>query len=405
MKAMDRAAASEGDNGTAPAGDPVGAETTGDVGDAGLKARFQQQLAKLARYRTEISQRDRAIERARSEHLGTQQRIEQLSVDVARLTAMLGERDRQIQALHGTPGTNGVSRRMIEDAQRHIGTLHRLRAQLARAEAQIRQLSAEGAQLTCQVDRLQRAQNRFRATLDEAAEAILLIDDETGLFVDVNETACRWLHRTRNELLALRAGDVDLEFPIDVPDDAADHVPNTRRSSRAQVVRTGAVRRRDGTTFTVEVSVARRRFESREVILIVAREINERRRTEEALKQVTHHYRSLFHLSHDAIYLSARDGTVAEANTAAAKLFGYSANELKGLEARKLYVRPEDIRAFQQAVEEDGCARDMEMEFQSKNGKTFRGNLSATLRRSADGNVLGYQCIVRALDTFGQDGT
>jgi PAS domain S-box-containing protein len=321
----------------------------------------------------------------------------QLSVDVTRLTAMLAERDRQIQVLHAANQHGGASDRMVEDAKLHIETLHRLRAQLAGSEAEVKELSEEGARLTYQVDRLRREQDRYRAVLDEAGEAILVIDCATGLFVDANVTACRWLHRTRDELLGLRASDLELEFPIDIDDDDAAHVPNTRKATRPGILRSGVVRRQDGSTFDVDVSLARRRFDKREFTLVVAREVNARRRAEQALKQVERHYRSLFHLSHDAIYLSARDGTIADANRAAIELFGYSVQELKGLEAQQLYVQSKDIRAFQREVDKHGFAQNLDVEFRTKNGGTFPGLLSVTLRHSETGGVLGYQCIIRAL--------
>jgi CheY-like chemotaxis protein len=45
-------------------------------------------------------------------------------------------------------------------------------------------------------------------------------------------------------------------------------------------------------------------------------------------------------------------------------------------------------------VQEQGAAKDLEIEFNTKLGHTFKGYLAATLRTDGDGNIQGYQCIV-----------
>jgi PAS domain S-box-containing protein len=188
--------------------------------------------------------------------------------------------------------------------------------------------------------------------------------------------------------------DLDLDFPLESPDGVADHVTDTRDADRPSVFDSGSHRRRNGTSFPVEVALARRKFGDRQYMLVVARDVNRRHRIELALKESEDNYRSLFDLSRDAIYCSARDGTVADVNDSAIDLFGYTRAEFIGLEARKLYKNPEDIREFQKAVQDQGAARDLEVEFITKLGQTFKGLLAATLRTDGDGNIQGYQCIV-----------
>jgi PAS domain S-box-containing protein len=236
---------------------------------------------------------------------------------------------------------------------------------------------------------------RFRELLDQSGEAIFVTDPSTGQFIDANNTACRWLGRSRDELLSLTIHDLEVDFPLQTPETTAEHVVDTRDSSRPRTFDHGFHRRRDGTTFPVEVAIAHRWLGDTEYVLAVAREINSRKRTEAALREAEDHYRALFTLAHDAVYLSARDGTVAEANDAAVALFGYPRETLIGAPAKQLYHRPADIRRFQRAVAENGSARDLPVDMVRRDGSTFRALLSATLRRSGDGTLLGYQCVLR----------
>jgi PAS domain S-box-containing protein len=191
--------------------------------------------------------------------------------------------------------------------------------------------------------------------------------------------------------------DLDLDFPLESADGVADHVTDTRDADRPSVYDSGSHRRRNGTSFPVEVALARRKFGDRQYMLVVARDVNRRHRTEQALRESEDKYRSLFDLSRDGIYLTARDGTVSDVNDSAIDLFGYTRAEFIGLEARKLYKNPGDIREFQKVVQEQGAARDLEIEFLTNLGQTFKGYLAATLRTDGDGNIQGYQCIVSPL--------
>jgi PAS domain S-box-containing protein len=274
----------------------------------------------------------------------------------------------------------------------------RLEAELEKVRGDLESLTNSLAERECRQHEL----DRFRRIMDQAGEAIFITDPETGRFVDANETACKWLGFDREKLLTMGVGDLDLEFPLQSPDGVHDHVTDTRTADRPQIFGDGTHRRRNGTYFPVEVALARRKFGDREYMLVVAREIKERHRAERALRESEVKYRNLFELSRDAIYLSARDGTVADVNDAAIDLFGYTRVEFLGLEARRLYVRSQDIRTFQSGVGEAGVVRDLEVEFLRKNGQTFKAYLTATLRKDGDSNILGYQCIIRPEGTNGK---
>ncbi len=245
---------------------------------------------------------------------------------------------------------------------------------------------------------------RFRQLIDNAGEAIFITESETSTIVDLNETACRWLGESREAVLSKHVNELDLEFPLICPNGVPGHVADTRDPQRPRVFAEGVHRRGNGTSFPVEVAIARRVFAGREYSLIVARDIKERRRTEEALREAEDKFRSLFDLSRDAVYLSARDGTVADANDAALEMFGYARSELMGLAARKLYMEPQDIRAFQQHIDRAGLVRDLPVQFRRQDGQPVPGLLSATLRHGGDGSVLGYQCVIRAVAASGVHG-
>ena len=88
------------------------------------------------------------------------------------------------------------------------------------------------------------------------------------------------------------------------------------------------------------------------------------------------------------------DGSIAEANDAAAEMFALERDSFPSFPARNLYANTDDIRTFQKAVAREGFVRDLEAVFMRADGTSFTGLLTATLRR-ADREVLGYQCVIR----------
>lgn len=120
---------------------------------------------------------------------------------------------------------------------------------------------------------------RFRAVLDQAGEAIFMLDPASGGFIDVNETACRTLGYSREELLTMNIRDIEEETPdwftsIKLSDAKKGTAPTERYHVR-----------KDGSKVPVELALSRRRYVGQEYILAVAREITERKQMEIQLAQ------------------------------------------------------------------------------------------------------------------------
>ena len=121
--------------------------------------------------------------------------------------------------------------------------------------------------------------DRFRLLVEEAGDAFF-VHDLAGRFVDVNRRACGSLGYSRGELLALSVADVETTFD-------AVGFENVWRSMGpgTPVTIHGIHRRKDGTTFPVEVRLALLEPGEHTLYLAIARDISERRRLEEELRQ------------------------------------------------------------------------------------------------------------------------
>jgi PAS domain S-box-containing protein len=115
--------------------------------------------------------------------------------------------------------------------------------------------------------------------LDKVREAAFLIDDR-GHFHYVNEEACRVLGYTRAQLLGMGVADIDPEFPAERWSDHWRELKAQRSLSFESRHRS-----RDGRTFPVEISANYFEYGGRAYNLALVRDITERKRTEEALRQ------------------------------------------------------------------------------------------------------------------------
>jgi PAS domain S-box-containing protein len=126
------------------------------------------------------------------------------------------------------------------------------------------------------------------------------------------------------------------------------------------------------------------------------RETGEFKRARGAIQEAEEKYRTLFDESNDAIYITSREGKFLDINPALLELFGYSREEMiDKLDVREIYAYPGERDAFQREIEKKGSVRDYEVKFKKKDGTEMNCILASTVRRSADGTILGYQGIIR----------
>jgi PAS domain S-box-containing protein len=117
----------------------------------------------------------------------------------------------------------------------------------------------------------------FRSLIDGSNDALEVIDPATLQFLDVNEKACRDLGYSREELLSLTVLDVDAAMDPT----AMKTLPES--CQKQFVVFESVHRRKNGSTFPVEVTIKPITLD-RAYYVAVARDITERRRAEEELR-------------------------------------------------------------------------------------------------------------------------
>ena len=136
---------------------------------------------------------------------------------------------------------------------------------------------------------LRESEHRFRQLFEQSVDA-LFVHDEEGRLVDCNAQACQSLGYTREELLKLSVKDFATNLLSEEENKAMRGNTLWEQAVRGEPGRIvgfdeNELRRKDGTTFPVEVGVSAIDYSGRSLILASARDLTERKRAEGNLRR------------------------------------------------------------------------------------------------------------------------
>jgi PAS domain S-box-containing protein len=234
---------------------------------------------------------------------------------------------------------------------------------------------------------LQESEERYRMLVEQSSDGIFVTDPQ-GRIVDVNTSACEMLSYTREEILKLFQSD------IFAPDDTV-LVP-----SRLEDLRDGKVvlserrfKSKDGRIIPVEIRAIMSSDGSH--FQGIARDITERKREEEALRNAEENYRNIFENSVEGIFQTSPDGHYLIANPALARIYGFpSSDELIAAMTdlnRQFYVDPNRRLEFVQWMEKNPKISGFESKVYRKDGSTIWVSENARAVRDDRGSLLYYE--------------
>lgn len=171
---------------------------------------------------------------------------------------------------------------------------------------------------------LRESERRFRQLFENSADA-LFVHDEAGRILDCNAEAVQSLGYTQKELLSMNVGDITVNLLTEEQRQARAGDTLWERVMRGEAGRIvgfdqNELRRRDGTTFPVEVGVGAIEYGGKRAIFASVRDITARRELENELRQQALHdaltdlpNRVLFmdRLGHALKQTGRREGSIA----------------------------------------------------------------------------------------------
>ena len=181
---------------------------------------------------------------------------------------------------------------------------------------------------------LRASEERFRLLLENAGDGVVVLDPE-GRVRDVNQRICNYLRYSREELLGLRVWDFVVGMTREGFRDLFD---NVKRLS--PMTREGLHRRKDGTIYPTEVRICTLEFEGAWWMLALVRDVTERRRMEEQLRDSERRLARTLDSAMDAILVFDDQRRVSYLNPAAEKVFACAACDKVGESLDGLLTAP-----------------------------------------------------------------
>jgi two-component system cell cycle sensor histidine kinase/response regulator CckA len=213
----------------------------------------------------------------------------------------------------------------------------------------------------------------YQGLFERSADGVLLARLD-GSVLRANPAACRALRMTEAEVLRLGREGV-------VVDDPALRTLLAERQVKGATAGELRFRRGDGTVFPVEITSALIPGPGGETYACsIFRDITDRKRTEEALRESEERFRIAFQTSPDSLSLNRLgDGAYLATNEGFTHLTGWAASEVMGRTPLETQVwdDPTDQRRLIEALRGDDCALNLEAKFRKRSGEVWPGLLSA----------------------------
>ncbi|MFN3152104.1 PAS domain S-box protein [Bremerella sp.] len=205
------------------------------------------------------------------------------------------------------------------------------------------ELDAARIQQEEHLQRIESSEDRFRRLFDGAADAIFL-RDLNGIVIDANQEACRSLGYTRNELIGLSVSRIDTDWNLEGGKSLWNKL--AREGGRYHPLVERLHRRKDGSTFPVEIRLTLIEREGEIMVMSAARDATLRKAAEKQTKQAKEFAEKVINASPGVIYIfDLTTQSIVFINQNIEKELGHTKEYLEDLGARFYteIIHPDDL--------------------------------------------------------------
>jgi PAS domain S-box-containing protein len=232
--------------------------------------------------------------------------------------------------------------------------------------------------------KLRESEARYRTFVEHVTDALFL-HSEDGEILDVNQRACDSLGYSREELI----GQWPYLFDPDVTPEILQSLNEQLRADCSVSIETRH-RRKDGTTFPVEVRVRPFRIDGQRYSISLVQDITQRKQAEQELRASEQRFRELADAIPQIVWIAAPDGGMIHLNARASEYSGVSVEDLTGWSWERV-IHPDDIAATLQnwsKILQTGEPKPLEFRIRNVSGD-YRWHIARQVpSRDADGRIV-----------------
>ncbi len=244
---------------------------------------------------------------------------------------------------------------------------------------------------------LRQSEEKYRTILENVQEAYFE-DDLSGNLTFFNDVLCRHLGYTREELIGMNYR----RYTEEEEDARKLHelYNGVYRTGKPVTALGMEATRKDGTKLNYETSVSLIRNSEGKPIGFrgISRDITERKRAEEALRQSEEKYRTIIESIEDGYYEVDLAGNLTFFNDSLCRIYGYPKQELMGMNDRQLTDQESATRLFQtfnRVYRTGEPGKVFDWEITRKDGTKRHVEASVSLQKDASGKAIGFRGILR----------
>lgn len=216
---------------------------------------------------------------------------------------------------------------------------------------------------------LQENEEKYRQLFEAESDAIFLIDNERGDILETNAAAAAMYGYSKEELLLKKNSDLSAE------PEATRQVTQTTPIVKDRVVTIPLRyhRKKDGTVFPIEITGRFFEWRGRPVHIAAIRDITERMRVEEALRESEQNFRNIVEHTTNIYYSHTPDHVLTFMSPQTHEILGYEQNEALVNWHELLTDNPinkNGIELTQQAIDTGKRQKAYELELKRKDGRS-----------------------------------
>jgi len=186
------------------------------------------------------------------------------------------------------------------------------------------------------------SEEQYRAIFEAATDSLQLLDAQHRV-VDVNPAYERMYGKRREDVIGRTLSEL---VPAQFQQERRALVERALAGETAELLTTGF--RDDGAPFDLEVRVIPFQHRGKPHVLEIARDITERKKTEEATRASEEQYRAISNASPDALVLRDADFRIVDVNATYERMSGWSRDEVVG--ENRVVANPPEVAPMIRAL-------------------------------------------------------